>query len=65
MNSIFPAKRRLSNWRLTVLRLHPKSLANRSSKLDDSTRRELGQFEMVESLIRLFKTRMLTGQARE
>ena len=38
---------------------------NRSAELDDSTRQELGQFEMTESLIRLVKACILAGQASE
>lgn len=39
--------------------------ANRSSTLDEASRRELDQFEMAESLMRLVKARIRTGQARE
>jgi hypothetical protein len=38
---------------------------NRSTGLDDSSRRELDQFEMVENLMRLVKARIRAGQARE
>jgi|694.fasta_scaffold35260_3 hypothetical protein len=38
---------------------------NRSTGLDDSSRRELDQFEMAESLMRLVKARIRAGQARE
>jgi hypothetical protein len=38
---------------------------NRSTGLDDSSRRELDQLEMAESLMRLVKARIRAGQARE
>lgn len=38
---------------------------NRSTGLDDSSRRELDQFEMAESLMRLVKARIRVGKSRE
>ena len=38
---------------------------NRSAELDDSLRHELGQFEMVESLLRLVKARIRNGDSHD
>jgi hypothetical protein len=38
---------------------------NHSTGLDDSSRRELDQFEMAKSLMRLVKARIRAGKARE
>ena len=39
--------------------------ANRSGALDEVSRRELDQFEMAESLMRLVKARIRTGQSQD
>lgn len=50
---------------LAVERANELLELNRSTGLDDSSRRELDQLEMAESLMRLVKARIRAGQARE
>jgi hypothetical protein len=48
----------------TVERANQLLELNRTGKLDEATLRELDQFEMVESLMRLVKARIRSGQGQ-